>query len=220
MSFYRFFVPEEMFCHALQVFVRPIYGSTTLFVSNLHAFPDLAAYDGDFRSIILEVDVSYFSYAQAAIHICPNSNVWYMPGTFSIGVTAGTETEFYVEVIAADDPYPLPDPPVRLSCADVPEEEFIIGQGNSSSNYVFCAEDGITKEINLPTTFSRDFVEIILPVPPGCHAISTIINMYTLGGTNHDADIYCLSKVPYERISEKEHVAAARFFFFVFVCFN
>jgi hypothetical protein len=201
-------------CHQIQILVRPNYGTTALFVSNLYAFPNNLAEDGDFFREILKVDVSLSSYGQAAVHLCPNTHKYFMPGTWAFSVEGKTPTEFYVEVVVSDTPHPLPPPPLRLSCDDVPEEEWAIAQGNNTDDIVLCVEDGISQNLNFPGTWqsSRRFAGIILPVPAGCHGISVMLNVNTFGRrAEHEAHLYCLSKTPGERISGRDQTFLARF---------
>jgi hypothetical protein len=109
-----------------------------LTVSNIVAYPDASAPHDDVT--VLNNEIPYF-YADSVIWVCPNANQFYDRGTYAVAVTAGTPTSFVLEVKVSPQTLPIPEPPVRISCDDVPPEEYIWGPQS------ICVEDGRTKDL-------------------------------------------------------------------------
>jgi hypothetical protein len=136
VMYFRFFVGDDDYCRTIQVAAEAEYGAPILTVSNIVAYP---AAD-DYSEIVFNNEDSFY-YAEAVIWLCPNANEFYDRGTYSVAVTAGTPTAFVLEVKVSPQTLPIPEPPVRISCDDVPPEEYIWGSQS------VCAEDGRTKDL-------------------------------------------------------------------------
>ncbi len=134
--YFRFFVGDDDYCRTIRVAAEAEYGSPILTVSNIVAYPT----DTDYTKTVLNNQDS-IDYANAVIWICPNANEFYDRGTYAVGVTAMTPTSFILEVKVSPQTLPIPEPPVRINCSDVPPEEF--RWGNLSS----CIEDGVTLDV-------------------------------------------------------------------------
>ena len=105
VRYHRFYIPEDHYCQEIQVNVRSEYGTANLYLSNLYALPD-----GDTASWFR--DTSEFAWAQTSITLCPTMHSDYSIGTFALAVEGNTDTSYYVEVVASNQPYPLEDPQV------------------------------------------------------------------------------------------------------------
>jgi hypothetical protein len=138
VMYFRFFVGDDDYCRTIQVAAEAEYGCPLLTVSNLIAYPDVSA---PYDDVSVLNTMTPFDYANAVLWVCPNANEFYDRGTYAVAVTAGTPTAFVLEVKVSPQTLPIPEPPVRISCDDVPPEEYIFGPQS------ICAEDGRTKDI-------------------------------------------------------------------------
>ena len=136
VMYFRFFVGDDDYCRTIQVAAEAEYGAPILTVSNIVAYPS----DQDINTTVLN-NADSFDYSEAVIWVCPNANEYYDRGTYSVAVTAGNPTAFVLEVIASSQTLPIPEPPVRINCSDVPSEEFIWGPRS------VCVEDSNTTDV-------------------------------------------------------------------------
>jgi hypothetical protein len=195
VMYFRFFVGDDDYCRTIQVAAEAEYGAPILAVSNIIAYPDS---DISFDTVLLG---DSFDYADAVIWVCPNANEFYDRGTYAVAVTAGTPTSFVLEVKVSPQTLPIPEPPVRINCSDVPKKQYFLGSQS------ICTEDGITTDVfmviilvsRLNLTFlSKLFqnklfssYDFILPVPPGCHSVSVSLTTMTFS-PDAQFQLYCL----------------------------
>jgi len=147
--YFRFFVGENDYCKTIQVAAEAEYGSPVLTASNIRAYPNVT----DQTIQILNNHFDIFDYADSALWFCPNANKFYERGTYAVGVTAGTPTSFVLKVAVSTQTLPIPDPPVRIKCDDVPSEEKLWG------NDSICVEDGVTTDVFIVSLW-KDFFNI------------------------------------------------------------
>ena len=91
---FRFFIPEEYYCHPAIVVVRPSYGTATMFLSTLDPNPDFTTLSGWVQGAHFPV----YGFGLSSISICPVINLEYNVGTYALGVYVTVPTSFVVEV--------------------------------------------------------------------------------------------------------------------------
>ena len=150
-AYFRFFIPEELYCTPVQLLIRPFYGVPVFFLSNDYAVP--GEQNAAWRKGLVP---PYFGWAQNTFVICP-SYPGYSVGTFSLGVFAWYTSSFFVEVVVASQKHPLLPPPDRITCNHVPEQDLIDAQAGSDSK-VFCLND--TETLLLEDFTSGEYAQL------------------------------------------------------------
>ena len=110
--YFRFFLPEEYYCHPVVVRLRPHYGSPTLLLSSKTAYPDFLNYGWRqvrqflffliFFSILFQnlQEISY-GYGYGQVTLCPIIHEEYTVGTYAGAVYGLTSSSFRIEVTVA-----------------------------------------------------------------------------------------------------------------------
>ena len=152
-------------------------------VSNINPFPSFQ--DGTAQWII---STNEQGFGQSYITLCP-SDPTMQPGTYAVQVEAVSSALFYLELILSEvNDRPLAPPPSRVDCSDVVMtdlgymEESFPGENT-------CLEDGITSSISITNDITGKYIQILLPVPAGCHTVS----LTAVGVAGEvQPDIFCL----------------------------
>ena len=152
-------------------------------VSNISPFPSFQ--DGSAQWVI---STNEHGFGQSYITLCP-SDPTMQPGTYAVQVEAVASSLFYLELTFSEvNNRPLALPPSRVDCADVVMTD--IGYSEESfPGENTCLEDGITSSISITNTNVGKFVQLLLPVPAGCHTVTI-----TAVGVASEAqpDLFCL----------------------------
>ena len=152
-------------------------------VSNLNPTPSLE--DGSAQWVISTTE---HGFGQSYITLCP-SDPTFQPGTYAVTVEGVASSLFYLELAFSEaNSRPLALPPSRVDCSDVVMtdlgyfEETFPGENR-------CLEDGITTSISITIDNIGKFVQLLLPVPAGCHTV-TLTGVGVAGEVQ--PDLYCL----------------------------
>ena len=120
--YFRFFLPEEYYCHPVVVSLRPHYGSPALLLSSKTAYPDFLNYG--WRQVWLTFFLVFFSFSfsrafcgieilfqglqqifsgfgYGQVTLCPIIHEEYTVGTYAGAVYGVTSSSFRIEVTVA-----------------------------------------------------------------------------------------------------------------------
>ena len=159
-AYFRFFIPEDLYCTPFQILIRPFYGVPIFFLTNLFAIAS------ESNALWRQGKAPpTFGWAQNTFVICPAVSD-YSLGTYSLGVFGWYSTSFTVEIAVANQPHPLPPPPGRITCDQVPAQELVDAAAGSGDD-VYCLNDTETLLLNYSDFPSGDYVQLVLPVPAG-----------------------------------------------------
>ena len=160
-AYFRFFIPEEAYCKPFQILIRPFYGVSVFFLSNLYAFPN--AETSQWKKGRTPPS---WGWAQNSFVVCPNAHADYQLGTYSLAVFSWFSSSFYVEIVVSPQEYPLVPPPGRILCEDVPESELIDALGGLDAP-VYCMQDTESISMNPDQNLAGTYALMVLPIPAG-----------------------------------------------------
>tara|TARA_R110002050_G_scaffold294875_1_gene453149 strand:- start:757 stop:2100 length:1344 start_codon:yes stop_codon:yes gene_type:complete len=152
-------------------------------ISNINPFPSFE--DGGAQWAI---STSERGFGQSYITLCP-SDPTMQPGTYSVTVEGVTASLFYLELTFSElNDRPLALPPSRVNCSNIMMTDLgYLAESFPGENT--CLEDGITSSIAITKSNVGKFVQLLLPVPAGCHTV-TLTAVGTAGQVQ--PDIFCL----------------------------
>eukprot|EP00008_Paramoeba_atlantica_P005753 CAMPEP_0201477102 /NCGR_PEP_ID=MMETSP0151_2-20130828/2207_1 /ASSEMBLY_ACC=CAM_ASM_000257 /TAXON_ID=200890 /ORGANISM="Paramoeba atlantica, Strain 621/1 / CCAP 1560/9" /LENGTH=1240 /DNA_ID=CAMNT_0047857721 /DNA_START=22 /DNA_END=3740 /DNA_ORIENTATION=+ len=164
--YFRFFLPAEYYCRTVAISARTSYGFVSLLMSSQTPTPDFDEYDwqagGPSPQVGLGINL---------VTLCPTAHPTYTLGTYAIGIYGITPASVRIDLEYADETQPFPASNDRLSCSDVPPEEFGRRAG-TRGDPVVCLEDGVTELVTSNGTGASAMLQMIVPLKEGCQKIS------------------------------------------------